>query len=101
MSEALDPESTRRLAVYSYLRPLIEGRRVLELGCGGGQGAAHLLALGARAVVATDEDAAGVATARPRHGQVGITFVAGPGVREGGPYDLVLVPRAAALLRGA
>ena len=42
--------SHARLAVYSYLRPLIEGRRVLELGSGSGEGAAHLLSLGARTV---------------------------------------------------
>src|SRR5258705_105453 len=38
MTEAftVDQENTRRLAVYSYLRPLIEGRRVLEIGCGAG-----------------------------------------------------------------
>jgi predicted RNA methylase len=55
---------TARLAVYSYLRPLIEGRRVLEVGTGTGEAAAHLLALGARAVFASDDDAAMLESAR-------------------------------------
>jgi SAM-dependent methyltransferase len=103
MPEAVDPESTRRLAAYSYLRPLVEGRRVLELGCGGGAAAAHLLTLGARAVVAADDDPAVLAEARARHARPGLTFVAASSssaLREGGPYDLVLVPRAVDLLRG-
>jgi SAM-dependent methyltransferase len=105
MTEAftVDQENTRRLAVYSYLRPLIEGRRVLEIGCGAGAGAAHLLALGARAVVATDEDAAALGEARTRHGRQGITFLAPPSpvaLREAAPYDLVLVPSAIGMLRG-
>jgi SAM-dependent methyltransferase len=102
MSEAPDPESTRRLAVYSYLRPLVEGRRVLELGCGTGDGAAHLLALGARAVVGADDDGAALAAAVARHGGTpGISFVpVSAGLRDGGLFDLVLVPRAIPLLRG-
>ncbi len=40
-----------RLAAYQYLEELIEGRRVLEIGCGDGLGVARLLALGAREVV--------------------------------------------------
>jgi SAM-dependent methyltransferase len=103
LAAASDPESTRRLAVYSYLRPLVDGRRVLEIGCREGDGAAHLLALGARAVVAIDDDTAALGEARSRHGRPGLTFfvASSAAVRESGPYDLVLVPRALELLRGA
>src|SRR3954471_21760979 len=100
---ALQPTSSPgRLAVYSYLRPLIEGRRVLELGCGGGDGAAHLMDLGARAVVDTDEDTHALADARARHGgTAGLSFVPlSAGLRDGGAFDLVVVPRAVSLLRG-
>jgi septal ring factor EnvC (AmiA/AmiB activator) len=89
-----------RLAVYSYLRPLIEGRRVLELGTATGEGAAHLLALGARTVFATDDDGAALDSARKKLGRPGLTFVPRTAVREGGPFEVVVVPDATALLRG-
>ncbi len=93
--------SHRRLAAYSYLRPVVAGRRVLELGCGSGSGAAHLCDLGASEVVAADRDAGAVVAARAAHGRSGLTFVAGlsaPALQ--GPFDIVLVPEAAAFLRG-
>jgi chromosome segregation ATPase len=99
---ALQPTSSPgRLAVYSYLRPLVEGRRVLELGTGSGEGAAHLLALGARAVFAADDDAAALESARKRLGRAGLTFVPRRAVREAAPFDLAIVPEATALLRGS
>ena len=96
------PHSTPhgRLAVYSYLRPLIEGRRVLELGSGSGEGAAHLLALGARTVFGTDDDGAALDAARRKLARAGLTFVPRTAVREGGPFEVVVVPDAAAVLRG-
>ena len=42
---------SRRLSVYGYLAPLVDGARVLEIGTGEGGGAAHLLRLGATTVV--------------------------------------------------
>jgi SAM-dependent methyltransferase len=99
---ALQPTSVPgRLAVYSYLRPLIEGRRVLEIGIRSGEGAAHLLALGARAVFAADDDAAALESARKRLGRAGLTFVPRRAVREAAPFDLAIVPDATALLRGS
>jgi chromosome segregation ATPase len=96
------PHSTShgRLAVYSYLRPLIEGRRVLELGSGSGEGAAHLLGLGARTVFGTDDDGAALDAARRKLARAGLTFVPRTAVREGGPFEVVVVPEAAAILRG-
>src|SRR5687767_13811027 len=100
-SMAQQPTSSHgRLAVYSYLRPMIEGRRVLELGSGNGEGAAHLLALGARTVFGTDDDGAALEVARRKRGRAGLTFVPRTAVREGGPFELVVVPEAASLLRG-
>lgn len=99
MAQQLSP-SHGRLAVYSYLRPLIERRRVLELGAGSGEGAAHLLALGARGVIATDDDAAALEAARRKLGRAGLSFVARAALREGGPYEVVVVPQATGLLRG-
>jgi SAM-dependent methyltransferase len=94
------PPTHGRLAVYSYLRPLIEGRRVLELGSGTGEGAAHLLGLGARTVFGTDEDSAALEAARRKQARPGLTFVPRTAVREGGPFEVVIVPEATALLRG-
>ena len=81
----------RRLAAYGYLAPLVAGRRVLELGCGDGTGAARLLALGAAGVVAADDDAAAVSRARDEQQTPGLAFFAGIELRSletAGPYDL-------------
>ena len=94
--------STRRRAVYSYLRPLIEGRRVAELRCGTGEGAAHLLALGAHAVLGLDDDRAAVEQARHDYDHEGLSFAAelSPiALEREGPFDVIVVPEAAATLR--
>jgi SAM-dependent methyltransferase/chromosome segregation ATPase len=91
----------RRSAVYSYLRPVIEGRRVLEVGCGGGESAAHLLRLGAKSVIAAGAGRE-VAEARSRHhaGALGFVTMAAGAIDVAGVFDLVVVPDATELLRG-
>ncbi len=93
--------SNRRLATYSYLRPLVAGKRVIELGTGSGGGAAHLLGLGAASVVGVDDDPAAIERARGAHRRPNLSFSAGArGLDGAGPYDLVIVPDAEAFLRG-
>ncbi len=93
---------SRRLATYSYLRPLLSGARVLELGCGDGTCAHHLVALGARAVVGADADTHAIDRARRGPAGNGLTFVSGLGattLAAAGPFDVVLIPHAAGFLR--
>jgi hypothetical protein len=95
-----DPWS-RRLAVYGYLAPLVSGKRVLEIGCGEGVGAARLAELGAESVVGADTDQAALARARSELSASNLGF-AGLDRRSLGPaapFDLIVVPEAAALLR--
>lgn len=102
MADSPGSSATRRTAVYSYLRPLIEGRRVLEIGCGAGDGAAHLASLGARGVVAAGS-AASLGEARRKHEKYGVTFIdvaAVSALKEAGPYDAILFPDAAGLVAG-
>jgi SAM-dependent methyltransferase len=91
----------RRSAVYSYLRPVIAGRRVLEIGCGNGDAAALLLRLGAGDVVAAGA-AQEISAARTRHREAGLAFASmgADRIDTTGAFDVVLVPNAADLLRG-
>ncbi len=91
----------RHSAVYSYLRPILIGRRVLELGCGTGESAAYLARLGARNVVGSDDSGA-VAEARNHQQEPSLSFVtmAPAALEQAGPFDVVLIPEAADILLG-
>jgi SAM-dependent methyltransferase/DNA repair exonuclease SbcCD ATPase subunit len=92
----------RRLPLYTYLEPLLAGRRVLELGIGSGAGAAHLGALGAAQVLGVDTDPALVDGARARLGAPNLAFRVATSLLDvvpGAPFDVVVVPEADALLR--
>jgi SAM-dependent methyltransferase/chromosome segregation ATPase len=91
----------RRSAVYSYLRPVLEGRRVLEVGCGTGEATTHLVRLGARSVIGAGS-ARDVAEARARQhvGALGFVTMAAGAIDTAGVFDLVLVPDATDMLRG-
>jgi protein-L-isoaspartate O-methyltransferase len=91
----------RRSAVYSYLRPVIAGRRVLEIGCGNGDTAALLLRLGAGDVVAAGAPQE-ISAARTRHREAGLGFasIAANRIDATGSFDVVLVSDASDLLRG-
>ncbi|MBN2573511.1 MAG: hypothetical protein JXP73_03010 [Deltaproteobacteria bacterium] len=89
-----------RSAVYSYLRPLIEGRRVLEVGCGSGDSTAHLVRLGAKSVIGAG-DSRDVSEARNLHheGALGFVTLASASVDAAGVFDIVVVPDATEILR--
>ncbi len=100
--QSLSSRGVRRAAVYSYLRPVIDGKRVLEVGCGTGEAAAHLVRLDAKSVVGAGS-AQEVAEARGRsiEGTLGFTAIASGGITTPGTFDLVLVPEAESILHGA
>jgi len=97
----LSKSSLRRSAVYSYLRPVIEGRKVLEVGCGSGDTAALLVRLGAKSVLGAGAPR-DVSEARARHheGALGFVTMADGGIDASGGFDLVLVPDATQVLLG-
>jgi len=67
------PDMARHLAAYHLVAPLVEGREVLEAGCGEGYGAGLLAASAAR-VVAVDYDTAALDLARRRHSAPNLEF---------------------------
>jgi len=91
----------RRSAVYSYLRPLLDGRRVLEVGCGTGEAATHLIQLGAKSVIgAGGAREVSEARARQHEGALGFVTMAAGAIDATGVFDLVLVPDATNILLG-
>ena len=55
-----------RLARYIYAADLVAGKRILDLGCADGEGAALLLDRGAQSVVGLDVDAQAVSRGQSR-----------------------------------
>lgn len=102
MAVQLQPNSaTRRMAVYSYLRPVLAGQRILEVGCETGESAAYLTKLGARSVI-TAGSSSQVLEARKRYheGALGFVTLADGRLDASGPFDMILLPDAEPVLRG-
>lgn len=84
------------VSVYWFASRFVRGRRVLDLGCGTGYGAADLLHAGASEVVGVDLDAKAVRYARRQYQSPGLAFHAGDArrlseVRPGlGRFDVIV-----------
>lgn len=84
------------VSVYWFAARFVRGRRVLDLGCGTGYGAADLRGYGATEVVGVDRDAWAVRYARRHYRMPGLSFQAGDIERLGdsnpglGRFDVIL-----------
>lgn len=91
-----------RLPLYAYTSALWRGRRVLEIGCGGGSSAAYLAVHGAADVVSLDVDAERIDRARAQHARPGIHYLLLDDLQQIGAlshrFDVVLIPDAEAIL---
>lgn len=110
-SDAMEPASatsrsgarpfSRELAAYLYLGDLIRGRRVLVVGCGTGEGAAHLADAGALEVVGVDASARAIALAVARFSRENLSFRVGDAsaleVEDAGA-DAIVLPEGTDLL---
>ncbi|OIP29005.1 MAG: hypothetical protein AUK47_28680 [Deltaproteobacteria bacterium CG2_30_63_29] len=65
-----------RLPRYAWVASLVEGKRVLDLGCGSGDGAALIARAGAAAVVAVDPSSALIEDAKQRLDTPNLRFMA-------------------------
>jgi chromosome segregation ATPase/SAM-dependent methyltransferase len=101
-------ERARRLARYLYAADLVPGKRVLDVGCGDGQGAALVADKGAAAVVALRLDPAAAASSAATHPKVSVRTLASPALLTPGGlaqaagqerFDVAFVPGDRALLR--
>ena len=78
---------------YAFLEPLFTGKRVLEVGCGDGIGAAYLLERGAEQVVGVDEQADALASALADGPREGLSFKAFDGRKlefASASFDLII-----------
>jgi SAM-dependent methyltransferase len=92
----------RRLSTYLYLVDLLPGRRVLEIGCGVGDGAQFLADHGALRVVGVDRSMASVSEARARHRQTNLEFrceETGSIELDDASFDCIFVPDGIEVLR--
>jgi len=71
-----DLATARRLVRYDFAAPFAEGRRVLDLGCGEGEGAVRLAEAGAAEVLAVDPSTAAIERARRLRGRERLRFAA-------------------------
>jgi 2-polyprenyl-3-methyl-5-hydroxy-6-metoxy-1,4-benzoquinol methylase len=97
--ERLVPETDRRshvirehVARYNFAAQYVRGKKVLDVACGSGYGAAILKKAGALAVTGVDISEKAVAFARLHHAADGIEFVVGDAERlsQSGPFDAVV-----------
>ena len=77
--ESVTPEAPTdlyqaHLSIYRFFARFTAGRRVLDLGCGSGQGSRELIESGARAVLGLDIDARSIRYARRRFAAPGLSF---------------------------
>ncbi|HKE18092.1 MAG TPA: methyltransferase domain-containing protein [Kofleriaceae bacterium] len=92
----------RRLPTYLYLIDLLPGKRVLEVGCGVGDGAQFLADHGAARVVGVDRSMASINEARNRHRQTNLEFRCeeiGSIELDDGSFDCIFVPDGIEVLR--
>ena len=83
-----------RLVHYQYLEDLLEGQRVLEVGCGSGAGA-HYLARRALQVISVDPSASALDNSRYAYSQPNLTFMRTEPANfqlKDNSFDMVLVP---------
>lgn len=93
-------QALNRLAAYQFLEPWLRDGRVLELGCGDGQGLRQIFALGARAVIGLDRDLRGARSRVAALEEVVTLRVFQPPRLDlqDAPFDVVLVNDVGALL---
>lgn len=77
--ESVTPEAPTdlyqaHLSIYRFFARFTAGRRVLDLGCGSGQGSEALIESGAREVIGVDIDARSIRYARRRFAAEGLSF---------------------------
>ncbi|HEV7763403.1 MAG TPA: class I SAM-dependent methyltransferase [Thermoanaerobaculia bacterium] len=80
-------------SIYSFFSGYVEGKRVLELGCGTGYGAPMLLRGGAQHITAIDAHAGNVRFARKRSGSPRLQYMVGDAEalpQDFGTFDVIV-----------